>query len=197
MNLAVIATVFPVIFLGELPDKTMFASLLLAAKGRPLAVWGGASAAFAVHVVIAVAIGGAISLVPHRYVDGLAALLFLAGAVLALRDTEEKEEGEAEEVLSKVSGRRYAAAAFGVIFLAEWGDLTQVLTATMAARYHSPLSVGAGAFAALVLVAALAVAAGKQLSRVPVKLVRRITAAVLVILAVVAGVAAVTGSASI
>ncbi|MDA8209485.1 MAG: TMEM165/GDT1 family protein [Actinomycetota bacterium] len=96
-----------------------------------------------------------------------------------------------------MSGRRYAAAAFGVIFLAEWGDLTQVLTATMAARYHSPLSVGAGAFAALVLVAALAVAAGKQLSRVPVKLVRRITAAVLVILAVVAGVAAVTGSASI
>ena len=190
MNLAVIATVFPVIFLGELPDKTMFASLLLAAKGKPLAVWSGASAAFAVHVVIAVAIGGAISLVPHRYVDGLAAVLFLAGAVMALRDTEEKEEDGAEEAMSKVSSRRHAAAAFGVIFVAEWGDLTQVLTATMAARYHSPLSVGVGALAALVIVAALAVVAGKQLSRVPVKIVRRITAAVLLVLAVVAGAAA-------
>ena len=194
MNLAVIATVFPVIFLGELPDKTMFASLLLAAKGKPLAVWSGASAAFAVHVVIAVAIGGAISLVPHRYVDGLAAVLFLAGAVMALRDTEEKEEDGAEEAMSKVSSRRHAAAAFGVIFVAEWGDLTQVLTATMAARYHSPLSVGVGALAALVIVAALAVVAGKQLSRVPVKIVRRITAAVLLVLAVVAGAAAIAGS---
>ncbi|MDA8261200.1 MAG: TMEM165/GDT1 family protein [Actinomycetota bacterium] len=194
MNLAVIATVFPVIFLGELPDKTMFASLLLAAKGKPLAVWSGASAAFAVHVVIAVAIGGAISLVPHRYVGGLAAGLFLAGAVMALRDTEEKEEDGAEEAMSKVSSRRHAAAAFGVIFVAEWGDLTQVLTATMAARYHSPLSVGVGALAALVIVAALAVVAGKQLSRVPVKIVRRITAAVLLVLAVVAGAAAIAGS---
>jgi putative Ca2+/H+ antiporter (TMEM165/GDT1 family) len=190
VNLAVIATVFPVIFLGELPDKTMFASLLLAAKGKPLAVWSGASAAFAVHVAIAVAIGGAIALVPHRYVDGLAAVLFLAGAVMSLRDTEEKEEGEAEQAMSLVSSRRHMAAAFGVIFVAEWGDLTQVLTATMAARYHSPLSVGVGALAALVLVAALAVVAGKQLSRVPVKIVRRVTAAVLAVLAIVAGAAA-------
>ena len=53
MNPAVAAAVFPVIFLGELPDKTMFASLVMATRGRPFAVWLGATAAFAVHVVIA------------------------------------------------------------------------------------------------------------------------------------------------
>jgi putative Ca2+/H+ antiporter (TMEM165/GDT1 family) len=46
-----------VIFLGELPDKTMFASLVMATRGRPLAVWLGATAAFAVHVVIATTVG--------------------------------------------------------------------------------------------------------------------------------------------
>ena len=45
------------IFLGELPDKTMFASLVMATRGRPFAVWIGATAAFAVRVVIATTVG--------------------------------------------------------------------------------------------------------------------------------------------
>ena len=53
MNLAVIGTVFAVIFIGELPDKTMVASLVMSTRGRPLAVWLGAAPAFVVHVVIA------------------------------------------------------------------------------------------------------------------------------------------------
>ena len=57
MNLAITATVFPLILLGELPDKTMFASLVLASRGRPLAVWLGAAAAFTLHVMIAVTVG--------------------------------------------------------------------------------------------------------------------------------------------
>src|ERR1022692_3493491 len=50
MSLAIAVAVFPVIFIGELPDKTMFASLVLSTHGRPLRVWLGAAAAFAVHV---------------------------------------------------------------------------------------------------------------------------------------------------
>ena len=85
MKLAVVFAVFPIIFLGELPDKTMFASLILATKGRPLQVWLGAAAAFAVHVVIATTIGvGLFHLLPHKVIDGLVAVLFLLGAGLRL-----------------------------------------------------------------------------------------------------------------
>ena len=86
MSLAIIAAVFPVIFIGELPDKTMFASLLLASRGRPLAVWFGAALAFILHVVIAVSVGvGLFHLLPHRAVDALVATLFAVGTMSCMR----------------------------------------------------------------------------------------------------------------
>jgi putative Ca2+/H+ antiporter (TMEM165/GDT1 family) len=57
VNLAVIGAVFAVIFVGELPDKTMVASLVMSTRGRALAVWLGAAGAFVVHVVIATTLG--------------------------------------------------------------------------------------------------------------------------------------------
>jgi putative Ca2+/H+ antiporter (TMEM165/GDT1 family) len=82
VNLTIAATVFPLVFLGELPDKTMFASLVLASRGRPVAVWAGAAAAFTAHVVIAVSVGVALfKILPHQAVDGLVAALFLGGAI--------------------------------------------------------------------------------------------------------------------
>ena len=90
MRLAVIVAVFPVIFIGELPDKTMFASLLLATRGRPLAVWAGAAAAFVVHVSIAVTVGVALfHLLSRQAVDGVVAALFLFGPGYALVETFE------------------------------------------------------------------------------------------------------------
>ena len=72
--------VFPIIFLGELPDKTMFASLILATRGRPFPVWLGAAGAFVLHVIIATTIGVAIfKLLPHRVVEGIVAGMFLLG----------------------------------------------------------------------------------------------------------------------
>ena len=86
MSLAVAAAVFPVIFLGELPDKTMFASLVMATRGRPFAVWLGATAAFTVHVVIATTIGVLLlDILPHRAVELAVALTFFAGAGFAVR----------------------------------------------------------------------------------------------------------------
>jgi len=181
MHLAVIAAVFPVIFIGELPDKTMFASLVMATRGRPLAVWAGAAGAFVVHVVIAVTIGvGLFHLLPHRAVDGVVAALFLFGAAYAYAESR-----KGEEVVVAVSGHgRVMSTAFVVIFLAEWGDLTQILTANLAAHYHAPLSVAVGALAALWVVAAIAVASGQGVLRfVDLATVRRITAVVLVALA--------------
>jgi Ca2+/H+ antiporter, TMEM165/GDT1 family len=183
MDPAVIFAVFPVIFLGELPDKTMFASLVLASRGRPLAVWIGAAAAFAVHVVIAVTVGVAVvALLPARVVDALVTVLFLGGAVYAWREGAHDETELVEREVA--SHRRVVATAFVVIFVAEWGDLTQILTANLAAHYHSALNVAIGAIAALWTVAVIAVVSGQGLlRRLPLTTARRATAVVLVGLA--------------
>jgi putative Ca2+/H+ antiporter (TMEM165/GDT1 family) len=185
VNFAIAAAVFPIIFIGELPDKTMFASLVMATRGRPLAVWLGAAGAFVVHAVIATTIGVALfHLVPHRLLDGIVALLFLAGAGLAIREATKAEAEEAIIEKEAVSGRRVVTTAFIVIFLAEWGDLTQILTANLAAHYHSPVSVGVGAVLALWAVAALAVIGGQGILRfVNIKTLRIITAVALIALA--------------
>ena len=197
MDVRIVLAVFPLIFFGELPDKTMFASLLLASRGRPLAVWLGASLAFVVHVVIAVSIGVALfHLLPARAIDALVAVLFAVGAVLAFSESEAEEEEAAEEVIEHTAPRahRVVATAFAVIFVAEWGDLTQVLTANLAARYHAPFSVAVGSVLALLTVAALAAFSGKQLVRVlPGTLLRRVTGVACSILAVVALVGALRG----
>jgi putative Ca2+/H+ antiporter (TMEM165/GDT1 family) len=192
VNIGIIVAVFPVIFIGELPDKTMFASLVLSTRGKPFSVWLGAAGAFLIHVAIATTIGVALfRLLPHRVLEGIVALMFLIGAVLAFREgfKERDEEGLIEQ--EAATGRSVATTAFVVIFLAEWGDLTQILTANLAAHYHSPLSVGIGAVLALWSVAALAVVGGQGLLRfVNIRTVRFVTAGLLVILAIIVGVQA-------
>jgi putative Ca2+/H+ antiporter (TMEM165/GDT1 family) len=188
VEFAVVAAVFPIIFLGELPDKTMFASLVLSTRGRPLVVWLGAAGAFVVHVVIAVTIGAALfHLLPHRALAALVAVMFVAGAALALREArkegkEGSKSGSQEALVEKevASHGRVLVTAFIVIFIAEWGDITQILTANLAAHYHSTLSVAVGALLALWAVAALAVIGGQSLLRfVDIKTVRIATAVVL------------------
>lgn len=184
MDLYIALICFPVIFIGELPDKTMFASLVMSTRGRPRYVWVGAAAAFLVHVAIAVTIGVALfALLPKPAVDAVVAAMFLFGAAYAWR-----ESGEAEGVSAAAPAERskhgVVLTAFVVIFLAEWGDLTQILTANLAARYHSPLSVALGSVLALWLVAAVAVASGQTLLKfVKVSTIRKVTAVVLVLLA--------------
>ncbi|HEX3796173.1 MAG TPA: TMEM165/GDT1 family protein [Acidimicrobiales bacterium] len=174
--------VFPIIFIGELPDKTMFASLVMATRGSPRQVWLGAAAAFLTHVVIATTIGVAIfAILPHRVVEGFVAAMFLVGAVFAYRESAKDEEELAEEESSR---HGVVVTAFIVIFVAEWGDLTQILTVNLAARYHSALWVGVGATLALWAVAGIAVLSGQTLLRfINVATIRKITAVVLLALA--------------
>jgi putative Ca2+/H+ antiporter (TMEM165/GDT1 family) len=189
MDLAVVVAVFPVIFLGELPDKTMLASLVMATRGRPRSVWLGAAAAFLVHVVIATTIGVALfRILPSTVLDVVVALMFLAGGIYALREGTKDEE---ELIEHEVTSHTIATTAFLVIFIAEWGDLTQILTANLAAHYHDALSVGIGATLALWSVAAIAVIGGQGLLRyVNVATIRKVTAVLLFVLAAVALVAA-------
>jgi putative Ca2+/H+ antiporter (TMEM165/GDT1 family) len=199
MSLTVIAIVFAVIFLAELPDKSMVASLVLGTRFRPLYVWIGAAAAFSIHVVIAVAAGGALSLLPHRLVESVVAVLFFAGAAYLLLGKDEPDDDPTEEedrvaAVTAPTLRRVASVSFAVIFVGEWGDITQIATANLAAKYHQPLSVGIGALLGLWTVVAIGVLAGAKLIEVvPLGLVRRITGLILAALGIVSVVAAVRG----
>lgn len=196
MSFVVALTVFATIFPAELPDKTFVATLVLSTRFSPLPVWVGAAAAFVVQSVVAVTAGGLVSLLPKQPVRAVTAALFLLGAIVLLRLQDEPPEQEAREFEQEVrdvpprpSFRRAALTTFGVLFAAEWGDLSQVLTAAFAAKYRDPVSVGVGATAALVLVAALGVLGGRSLLRViPVIWIRRVAAGLFFAFAVVTAV---------
>jgi len=185
VDLAVVLTVFALIFLAELPDKTALASLVLGTRYRPLHVFAGTAAAFTVHVVLAIAAGSLLTLLPHRILEAVVGALFLIGAVLMLRGRHEAEE----EDLGLKEGTaptflKVSTTSFLVILVAEFGDLTQIVTANLAAKYHDPLSVGLGAVLALWAVAGLAIVGGRSLLRVvPITVITRIAAVIMLVLA--------------
>ncbi len=190
MDVAVAFTVFALILPAELPDKTMVATLVLSTRFPPLPVWVGVAGAFAVQSGTAVLAGGLVSLLPHRPVLAVTAVLFAAGAVLLARSGEQSAQEEAEvaaELRDHPPGadvRRVMLTSFAVLFAAEWGDLSQLLTASLAARYRDPVDVFVGSWVALALIAGLAVVAGRNLLRVvPVRLVRLVAAALFALLA--------------
>lgn len=192
IDIGIIAATFGLVFVGELPDKTAIASLVLGTRFPWRWVFAGIAAAFLVHVLIAIAAGSLLTLLPRRGVEGVVAVLFLLGAVLIWRegmaDEEElaaEEEAEIPDVPDTAGFWRIASLGFGVIFVAEWGDLTQILTANLAAKYHDPLSVGIGAVLALWGVGLLAIFGGRSLLRVlPMKWITRVAAVIMVALCV-------------
>ncbi len=193
LDLAITALVFGAIFLVELPDKTFVATLVLATRYRPLLVWIGVAAAFLVQTVVAVAFGGLISRLPHTPVQIAAISLFVLGGLILLRGAAraEAEEQEAEEEFAAKSttaatGLRAVTTSFLILFLAEWGDLSQLLTASLAAKYRDPLSVGVGAFLALATVSGLAAVLGRGLlQRLRLATLRRVGGLVCLALAVI------------
>ncbi|MFF7067375.1 TMEM165/GDT1 family protein [Streptomyces pseudovenezuelae] len=175
ISFTVTAVVFGVVFLAELPDKTALAGLVLGTRYRASYVFAGVAAAFALHVALAVAAGSVLTLLPQQIVQAVTGVLFLGGAaVLLLKkdDGDEEIRNPQDQSFWKVAG-----AGFMLILVAEFGDLTQIMTANLAARYDDPLSVGLGAVLALWAVAGLGIVGGKALmKRVPLKLITRIAA---------------------
>lgn len=193
MRPGVVLATFAVIFPAELPDKTTLASLVLAARYRPGPVWAGAAVALCAQSALAVAAGGLLTLLPDRVVAGVAAVLFAVGAYLAARDTG--DDDEVPETGAATSAVRIAALTCGVLFVAEFGDFTQLATASLAGRYEAPVEVFVGAWLALVTVSGLAVFAGRGLLRVvPLRAVRLVAAALFAVVAVLSFVEAVRGS---
>lgn len=186
-SLSTAATTFLAVLPAELPDKTILAALILSSRYRPWYVFSGAAAAFLVQVTIGVAAGGAISLLPHRPVAGAAAAAFAVSAFLLWRHKEEENPDAEEE--GGPDGLRAAfwpvfGTSFAVVFLAEFGDLTQFMTVSLAARFHDPIAVRAGATLALWTAAAIAVLAGWRLLKlIPMRWLTRGAAVVMLVLA--------------
>ncbi len=197
IDIAIIATTFALIFPAELPDKTFVATLVLATRFRHLWVWLGVAAAFFVQVLIAVTAGGLLALAPQRLVLAITFALFAIGAFVMIKgglssraeEMAEEADEEAEistkaEAQNPTSRGRIFVVSFVILFTAEWGDLSQLLTAGLAARTDEPLSVFIGSWSALLVVSALAVVVGSWLrTRVPIWRIRLVSGAILTALA--------------
>jgi Ca2+/H+ antiporter, TMEM165/GDT1 family len=200
MDLVTVAIAFGAIFVVELPDKTFIAALVLSTRYRPLAVWIGVGLAFGVQTLVAVTAGALATLLPDTLVKGVAIAIFLLGAVVLFRtapgaDAAEKETEEEYAVKSAEpkSFLKAAVASFLVLFAAEWGDLSQLLTISLVARCHDHVSVFVGAWAALLTVSGLAVLAGRVLLRhLRLSVLHYVGAGVCLLLAVVTAVEVLT-----
>ncbi len=166
MDPVVIGLTFLAIFVVELPDKTFLATLVLATKYRPILVWIGVGLAFTVQTIVAVLLGHAVSFLPDNVVHAVAGLIFLIGGIILVREGRSHQANEGSDVETKdVHGVRAVIASFLVLFAAEWGDLSQLLTISLVAKYQQPVAVFIGALSALLVVSGLAVVAGRQLQK--------------------------------
>ncbi len=176
MNVGTFLGIFALMFLLELPDKTMIATVVMSTRSRPSSIVLGASSAFIVQMGIAVAAGGLISLLPVRAKDAVVAALFLGGAayLLLVRESSVEKEGEKEAQAERAATRmREILTAFTVIFIGEFGDLTQIQAANFSAKTHQPLEVFIAGSLALVGVSFLGAYGGKMLQRfVPLAKIR-------------------------
>jgi putative Ca2+/H+ antiporter (TMEM165/GDT1 family) len=193
MDLAIIATTFVAIFIVELPDKTFIAALVLSTRYKPLAVWIGVGLAFGVQTLVAVTVGALATLLPEVLVKSVALAIFLIGAIILFRTApgadaaeHEQEEEFAAKATEPKSFVKAAVASFLVLFAAEWGDLSQLLTISFVGRYQDHVNVFVGAWAALLTVSGLAVIAGRVLLRyMRLSVLHYIGAAVCLLLAVI------------
>lgn len=158
------ATVFGVIFVAELPDKTALAALVLATRHRAAPVFLGTAAALTVQSLVAVGAGQLLSLLPARPVHIGAGVLFVVSAVVMWRRKEEDDDDTKDP--GSAGFWKTFSTVFGVVFIAEWGDLTQLATAALAARYHAPVTVFAASTLALWAVSAIAVFIGNRAAKV-------------------------------
>ena len=184
---------FVAIFFAELPDKTMFATLLLSTRfKRKLPVWIGVSAGYGLHVVIAVLLGSALSNLPERPIQLAVGALFTVGGIITWRSGADDDE-DVRETAAARTFMSIAWTAASVIAVAEFADLTQLATAGFAARFADPVGVGLGAFLALSSVSGCAVLLGSWLQRVvPLRLIQKAAAVLFLTIGIVTIVGAIS-----
>ncbi|TMD21574.1 MAG: TMEM165/GDT1 family protein, partial [Chloroflexi bacterium] len=153
----------------------------------PLPVFLGAAAAFVIQSAVAVVAGSLLSLLPREPIRIGAGVLFLGMAALLVRRNLRKDQADEERAVEQeeVRHRRPFMTAFSLVFVAEWGDLTQLATAALQARYQQPVVVFVAATLALWAVSAIAVALGNRLGAwIPERPLQFAAAGVMVLVAI-------------
>ncbi len=174
---------FLLIALAEFGDKSQLVCMTLAARHRGLPVVLGAVAAFAFLNLLAVLFGAAVAAwLPEWVVTVAVAMLFAVFGISALRYTEEDDDEEIEEK----PGHGVFATTFLLIFLAEFGDKTQIAVAGLGSTTDAA-AVWVGATLALATTSILGVFAGRKfLHRLPLLWIHRISGAFFLVLAIYA-----------
>lgn len=179
-----------VVALAEIGDKTQLLAFLLAARfKKPVPIILGILAATIVNHGLAGAFGAWITATVSpdilRWILGLS---FIGMAVWTMIPDEIEEE---ETRIAKRFG--VFGATLITFFLAEMGDKTQVATVAMAVHYATPLTVVIGTTLGMLIADVPVVFAGdKFVSKIPMKLVHTIAAAIFALL----GVATLLGAGS-
>jgi putative Ca2+/H+ antiporter (TMEM165/GDT1 family) len=191
-GLKLLATVFGAIFAAQLPGKSALTALVLATRNRVSHVIAGAAIALAAHSAIAVLAGAALSLLPPYPVHVGSGVLFIASAAwMWRRSAAATLEPRVHETQRAPTYGRAVSSTAVLIFIAEWGDLTQLGTAAFAARYGQPVLVFVGATVGLWLATLIAILVGKSVGHLfRPKVMQRVAAMVFAILgaALIAGV---------
>lgn len=174
---------FLLIALAEFGDKSQLVCMTLAARHRGLPVILGAVAAFAILNLLAVLFGAAVAAwLPEWVVTLAVAALFAAFGISALRYSEDDDD----EAIEEKPGHGVFATTFLLIFLAEFGDKTQIAVAGMGSTANTA-AVWTGATLALACTSLLGVFAGRKLlHRLPLVWIHRVSGAFFLLLAVLA-----------
>ena len=182
-SLSISLSTFTLIALAEIGDKSQLVCMTLAARHRHWPVLLGATAAFIILNTLAVLFGAGVAVwVPERVTAGIVAVLFGAFGIHALF---KQDDGESEDVTEK-SGYGIFLTTLTLIFVAEFGDKTQIAVAGLAGGFD-PVPVWLGATAALVMVSVLGVWAGRTvLQRLPLLWLHRISGGVFLLFALLA-----------
>lgn len=175
MELSTLLSTFGLIFLAELGDKTQLTAMALALRYPWKRIFIGIAAAFTVLNMAAVLVGRMLFMVlPLFWVTLISALLFLYFGYSTLKNScvEDDDDGPPPTAADAVR------TAFLMIFMAELGDKTQLVTASQAAQHSGSLagmlSVFVASTLALWLVSLIGIFAGKQLVKlIPVCWIHR------------------------
>lgn len=176
MTVGAFLGIFALMFVLELPDKTFVATVIMSARARPMMIVLGSSFALVIQMGLAVGAGSLLTFFPVHWKDLMVGLLFLGGAayLLFVPESREEEKGEDAASIERVGTRwKEITTAFVVIFIGEFGDLTQIQAANFEAKLHQPLEVFIASSSALICVSFLGAFGGKALQRlVPLKRIR-------------------------
>ena len=185
--LSIFFVAYGTIFVSELiGDKNVYTISSLATRFGPFPVFCGFTAAFAIKTLVAVLLGSVIAELPTSVVATVSAVTFFLTALMIWFQRDNDLAMEREE---KSHWPKAILVPFAAIVFSEWGDIGQIMAATLTARYQAPVVIFLAGTLALATKGVLALAVGVSLRRrVPISILRPVSATLCVILGVISAV---------